>query len=74
VVISDLPALAAYFHAAQVARTADEFVACCARAIEDPERGKPERIALSTENDWSSRIRKLMEQIECRLSPSARSS
>jgi glycosyltransferase involved in cell wall biosynthesis len=74
VVISELPALAAYFQAVYVARTADEFVACCARAIEDPERGKPERIALSTQNDWSSRIRKLMEQIECRLSPSARSS
>ena len=39
----------------------------------DP-KTKPERIALSTQNDWSSRIRKLMEQIECRLSPSARSS
>ena len=74
VVISDLPALSAYFDAVRVARTADEFVSCCERALSEPDAGKARRIELSFENDWSSRISKLMEQIECRLSPSAKSS
>jgi len=73
VVISDLPALAAYFDAVRVARSADEFVACCERALDEPDDGKARRIALSFDNDWSSRIQKLMEQVECRLSPSAKS-
>jgi glycosyltransferase involved in cell wall biosynthesis len=68
VVISDLPALAAYFDAVGVARTADEFVERCVRAVDEPENGKTRRIALATENDWSSRIAKLMGPIERRLS------
>jgi hypothetical protein len=72
-VISDLPALAGYFDAVRVARSADEFVACCERALAEPDDGKARRIALSFENDWHSRIQKLMEQVECRLSPSAKS-
>jgi glycosyltransferase involved in cell wall biosynthesis len=74
VVISDLPALGAYFDAVHVARTAEEFVERCAHAVEHPEAGKARRVELSFQNDWSSRIDKLMEQIECRLSLSAKSS
>jgi glycosyltransferase involved in cell wall biosynthesis len=74
VVISELPALAAYFDAVGVARTAEEFVTLCERAIDAPDEGKARRLELASANDWSSRIDKLMEQIECRLSPSAKSS
>ena len=70
VVISDLPALEAYFDVVDVARTASEFVERCVRAVEDPRAGKARRMALAMENDWSSRIAKLMEQIERRLSAS----
>jgi glycosyltransferase involved in cell wall biosynthesis len=74
VVISELPALAEYFDAVHVARSASEFVECCTRAVSEADTGKARRLALAAENDWSSRIRRLMEQIECRLSPSAKSS
>ena len=65
VVISDLPALKAYFGDVSSRGLADEFVECCARAAEDPATGKARRVDSSSENDWSSRIQKLMEQIEC---------
>ena len=74
VVISELPALSEYFDAVHVARSAEEFVELCERAIDGPDSGKARRLELAASNDWSSRIQKLMEQIECRLSPSAKSS
>jgi glycosyltransferase involved in cell wall biosynthesis len=73
VVISELPALERYFDAVLVAKTADEFVELCAQAVAEPERGKARRLELAAKNDWSSRITKLMELIECRLSMSAES-
>ncbi len=70
-VITPLPALAGYFDAVRVAGDADALAAHCAEAMRDPQAGMPERLALAAQNDWQSRIDKLMAQVERRLDATA---
>ncbi len=67
VVISPLPSLRAYWDAVRVAHDADELIHHCAAALSDPTAGQEDRCQLAARNTWSSRIAKLMEQIERRL-------
>jgi glycosyltransferase involved in cell wall biosynthesis len=64
VVVSNLPALAAYFDRVGVARDANEFVAACEAALTDPSAGYDARVALAAENTWEHRVERLLEHVE----------
>ncbi len=64
VVISPLPALAEYFDQVEVARSAEEFVAACERALADPARNEGARLALAAENTWEHRVERLMAHVD----------
>jgi glycosyltransferase involved in cell wall biosynthesis len=64
VVISPLPALADYYDRVEVARSAEEFVAACERALLDPARGQGARLALAAENTWEHRVERMMAHVE----------
>lgn len=66
-VVTPLPALGDYLDAVGVARDAGELEAACSQAMRDPDAGSEQRIALAGQNDWESRIDKLMAQVERRL-------
>jgi glycosyltransferase involved in cell wall biosynthesis len=62
-VISNLPALAEYYDRVLVARTADEFVAACERALAEPERGREARLALAADNTWDHRVERILVHV-----------
>lgn len=64
VVISALPALADYYDRVDVARSAEEFVAACERALADPAGNQAARLALAAENTWEHRVERMMAHVE----------
>lgn len=77
-VISNLPALADFYDAVRVAKTAEEFVQKCEGALDEARHlaggtdiesavAQESRIALAEEHSWPARIRKLMALIDARL-------
>ncbi|MGE3668397.1 MAG: glycosyltransferase [Polyangiaceae bacterium] len=67
-VTSRLPSLVDYAEDVLIADDAAEFVLQCERAIADPLLGQERRVQLATENDWDSRVAKLMAHVERKLS------
>jgi glycosyltransferase involved in cell wall biosynthesis len=64
-VISPLPAVKDYWHAAHVADSADAFIAACDAALRsDNEEAKQARLKLARENSWDSRVQKLLNLVE----------
>jgi glycosyltransferase involved in cell wall biosynthesis len=72
VVISALPALADYYGQVEVARSAEEFVAACERALAEPARNEGARLALAAENTWEHRVERMMAHVERALARSPR--
>ncbi|HEY3498490.1 MAG TPA: glycosyltransferase [Polyangiaceae bacterium] len=70
VVVSALPALAAYADRVEVARDGEGFVRACEKALLDPEAGRSERIALAAENTWEHRVENLLSHVERALGSS----
>jgi glycosyltransferase involved in cell wall biosynthesis len=64
VVISALPALVDYYEQVEVARTAEEFVAACERALADPSRNEGARLTLAAENTWEHRVERLLTHVD----------
>jgi glycosyltransferase involved in cell wall biosynthesis len=64
VVISALPALAEYYGEVEVARSSEEFVAACERALSEPSRNEAARLALAAENTWEHRVEKMMAHVD----------
>jgi glycosyltransferase involved in cell wall biosynthesis len=62
-VTSDLPALADYYDRVRVARTADEFVAACEAALQNPDLGRDARLALAAENTWEHRVERILVHV-----------
>jgi hypothetical protein len=62
-VISDLPALSAYYSRVRVARSADEFVSECEAAVREPDAGRAERLALAAENTWEHRVERILVHV-----------
>jgi glycosyltransferase involved in cell wall biosynthesis len=71
VVISALPALADYYVQVEVARSAEEFVAACERALADPGRTEAARLALAAENTLEHRVERMMAHVERALARGA---
>lgn len=71
-VISPLPALAAFYDQVAVACSADEFVACCDDALRDSEVARAARLELASKHTWSARIDALMGDVERRLAEKVR--
>ncbi|MCA9628645.1 MAG: glycosyltransferase [Myxococcales bacterium] len=67
-VTSRLPSLVDYADDVLIADDAASFVAQCEKAISNPEAGRDRRLQLATENDWDSRVAKLMAHVERTLS------
>jgi glycosyltransferase involved in cell wall biosynthesis len=63
VVVSDLPSLAAYYDRVLVARSADELVEACERALRAPEEGLGARLALAAQNTWEHRVERMMSHV-----------
>ena len=62
-VTSELPALADYYDRVRVARTADEFVAACEAALQNPDEGRAARLALAAENTWEHRVERILVHV-----------
>ncbi|MFU8805342.1 MAG: glycosyltransferase, partial [Bradymonadaceae bacterium] len=68
VVISNLPALRAYYDDVEVACHQNDFVAACDRALLDEDAlRKRARVALAERNSWSSRIGAIMTHVNAKL-------
>ncbi len=64
VVISALPAVKEYWGAVRVADSAEAFVAACDAALaSDPPEARQQRIELARQNNWDSRVNKLLNLV-----------
>lgn len=61
IVVSGLPELKIYQPLIGYAKRADDFIALCEAALEDPKKSREERIKLAREHSWEKRVARLLE-------------